>query len=114
MPTPRLLLVTGILASLSVALLRAQRPDGRERPDPKQDDAPVVHDERLGFSVAKGRLLVTLHAGIKPEQLTPLFEAWKAKFTVVGGVEAINQHVLATDHERLPELRERLANHPYV
>jgi hypothetical protein len=86
----------------------------KEEEPPKPVPVEAVDDERIGGTIAKGQLLVTLHEGIKEEELKPLFERMEAKFQIVDRIESMNHYTLVTDHERLPELRQRLENHPYV
>ncbi len=74
----------------------------------------VVFDERAGRSIVKGQLLVTLHDGVAIDELKPIFERIEAKYEVVGSNAKLNHYILATDHERLPEIKQRLENHPYV
>jgi len=100
-----LFVLAGSIAGLSVAQNQADKPAG---------EIEVVEDERVGGAIVKGQLLVTLHRGVKEEELKPIFERMEAKFTIVDRIETMNHFVLATDHERLPELRQRLENHPYV
>ena len=73
----------------------------------EREAVAVVNDKYLG-PVLKGQLLVTLHKGIKVEQLAPVFERLQATFAVVGRIEGLNQFTIATDHYRLAELRQRL------
>jgi|GEM_PF-3032323 len=75
---------------------------------------PVVRDERAGRDIVRGQLLVTLHAGVKADDLRPIFERFEAKYTVVAKIESANAVALETDHDRLPELKQRLENHPFV
>ena len=81
---------------------------------PAQDNTEIIFDKRIGQRIVKGQLLVTLHETIKAEQLKPVFERLQAKFEIGRSVPGANQFVIATEHERLPELRQRLANHPFV
>ncbi len=74
----------------------------------------VVDDERAGRPVVKGQLLVTLYDGVKIDDLKPIFARLDAKFEVVESLDRWNHHTIATDHERLPELKQRLENHPFV
>ncbi|MBI1831681.1 MAG: S8 family serine peptidase [Planctomycetes bacterium] len=74
----------------------------------------IVFDERAGRTIVKGQLLVTLHEGVTIDDLKPIFERMEAKYEVVGRIEKLNHYTLATDHERLPEIKQRLENHPYV
>ena len=76
--------------------------------------AEVVSDEAIGRPVVKGQLLVTLHKGVTAADLKPIFERFEAKVEVAGKIEATNTLTLVVDHDRLPELRQRLENHPYV
>ena len=88
-------------------------PNGKAQPE-KAKTPEVVQDERAGRAIVKGHLMVTLHQGVKEADLKPIFERMDAKFEIVERIESINQFILATDHERLPELKQRLENHPYV
>jgi hypothetical protein len=104
-----------LLASLPLLLLAfffsntlvAQKGD-------KPKGIEFVFDERAGRPIAKGQLLVTLHDGVKIDDLKPIFERMEAPFEVVGRIDKVNYYTLATDHARLPEIKQRLENHPYV
>lgn len=98
------------LCSLVLSLVFATTTPAQP-PEAKTED---VADARAGGTVAKGQLLVTLHAGVKEDELKAIFARFDAKYEIVGRLPALNQVVLQTDHERLPELRLRLANHPYI
>ena len=86
----------------------------KKEAQPKDTAVEVVHDDRIDRSIIKGQLLVTLHKGVKADDLKPIFERLEAKFEIVDRIESINRYTLATDHERLPEIKQRLENHPYV
>lgn len=96
---------------LSLAVLLAGLSTAQE---PAPVAAEIVPDERVGGPVVKGQLLVTPHGGVTEAELKTLFERFGAKVDVVGKVALTNTYVLATDHDRLPELRQRLENHPYI
>lgn len=76
--------------------------------------ASIVFDERAGRSIVKGQLLVTLHDGVAIDDLKPIFERLDAKYEVVGRNDKLRHYTLSTDHERLPEIKQKLENHPYV
>lgn len=82
---------------------------------PEQPSATqFVFDERAGRMIVKGQLLVTLHEGVKIGDLKPIFERMDAKYKVLGGDAKFGQYTISTDHERLPEIKQRLENHPYI
>lgn len=86
----------------------------KENAQPENVAPEMVSDDRIGASIAKGQLLVTLHGGVKEEELGKIFERLDAKFTILKRIPSMNHYVIATDHVRLPELRQRIENHPYV
>ncbi len=101
--------------SLATAALVVANPSSAQKD--KGNGAPppvVVADDGAGGSVVKGQLLVTLHKGITIDDLKPVFERLGAKFEVMNRVASVNRYTLTTDHDRLPELKQRLENHPFV
>lgn len=74
----------------------------------------IVQDERAGRAIVKGQLLLTLHTGVKLDDLKPIFDRLEAKYDVVGKIDKMNHFTLAVDHDRLAELKQRLENHPYI
>lgn len=96
---------------LSLVFLLAALSSAQE---PAPGAAEVVPDERVGGPVVKGQLLVTPYDGVTEADLKTLFDRFGAKVGVVGKVALTNTYTLATDHDRLPELRQRLENHPYI
>lgn len=101
------------LSLVCAATTPAQPPD-RPPAQPPVTKTEDVFDGRAGATVMKGQLLVTLQPGVPEGELKAIFARFGAQYEVVGRVESLNQFTLHTDHERLPELRLRLANHPYV
>lgn len=103
------------LLLIGLPFLAAGSLGAQEEPRFAQPEAvEIVEDDRIKETIVKGQILVTLHEGVKVEDLEPIFERMEAKFEVVHRIESMNHYTLATDHERLPELKQRLANHPYV
>lgn len=107
------LIAFAVLAVASI-MLPGMSEAQKENVQPKQEAPEVIDDSRIGAPVAKGQLLVTLHRGVKEEELGPIFERLEAKFDILERTPTLNHYIIATDHERLPELRHRLKNHPYV
>lgn len=101
------LILLGLLAGVTAAQ--------KEPPQPKKPGASVVvRDERAGRNIVKGQLLVTLHTGVNSDDLKPIFERFDAEYAVLDTVAHTNTLRIETDHDRLPELKQRLENHPYV
>lgn len=100
------ILLSTLPAALAVGVLAADPPSA----PPKRE---IVADPR-GGSVVKGELIVTLQPGVKEETLVAVLERFEAKAEIIDRLPALNQFTLRTDHARLHELRQRLANHPLV
>jgi hypothetical protein len=83
-------------------------------PEPKERPAVEFVDDPAAGRIVKGELLLSLHPQVKESDLKPIFDRLEAKYEVVSRIESLNQLTLAVDHERLGELRQRLANHSYV
>ncbi|MFO0865717.1 MAG: S8 family serine peptidase [Gemmataceae bacterium] len=101
-------LMLSIMFALAATLHAQPAAEPKERPPIEIVESPA------GDRIVKGELLLSLHPQVKESDLKPIFDRLEAKYHVVSRIESLNQFTLAVDHERLAELRQRLANHPYV
>lgn len=101
-----------VRTALAAFLLTLSGPFAARGQQPKKVE--IVADARTGQQVVKGQLVVWLQPGAKEQALKPILERFGAKFEVVDRLPALNQVTIQTDHDRLHELRQRLANHPFV
>jgi subtilisin family serine protease len=78
------------------------------------DPARIVRDPRLHAPVIKDQVLATLHRDVSERDFQQVLDGFDIPVRIIGRIPSLHMVQLETSADRLLEVRQRLANHPYV